>query len=62
MRKGSPVTPDQKTAAIKATAEIVESLIQHTAAFNNVDDTAAAARVAAEAYKTIFVQIKSCIL
>lgn len=55
------MTPDQKTAAIKAAADIVESLIQHTAAFQNIKDTAEAARVAAEAYKTVMTQIKTVI-
>lgn len=52
------LTVDQRTAAIKAAADIVIALIANSPAFKMVDDDARKGRMAATAFATVYQQIQ----
>jgi len=52
------LTPDQKTAAIKAAADIVVALIQSTAAYKSMGMAVTGSDAAAAAFKKTFEAIK----
>lgn len=53
------LTVDQKTAAIKAAADIVIALVEHTPTFKGRSDAAEQGANAAAAFKAVYAQIKA---
>lgn len=52
------MTNDQKVAAIQAATQIVTALVNVSASYRNLGDSAKEAKLAANAYREVFAAIK----